>query len=301
MPPRGPGESDAEEGDAKGSVTSTPVRHRHLQVNGLRLHMLEFHGREAVDIPLVCLHGVTNHAWFWHDVAARLADGRRVIALDLRGHGDSQWSGKQQYATTDHVEDVSAVLDALGLTTVDMAGLSWGGLVALGLAARRPEATRALVMVDVPASFDQDETDVPPQPRAFANHREVVDREGLAYPRAPTRLARLIACHGTRPSTDGELVRKHDPYFRSRWPFRSDDAWEELRRVRVPLQVVRAAASDVLTRDVAERMAVAASTARLSEIADCGHLVPVERPASLADAMAAFFDDVRVDELRARS
>lgn len=273
------------------------MRHRHLQVNGLRLHILEFHGDESLDVPLVCIHGVTNHAWFWHDVAERLADRRRVIALDLRGHGDSQWSTEQRYATVDHVDDLSAALDALDLGTVDLAGLSWGGLIALGLATRRPETVRAFVMLDVPASFERSETDIPPQPRAFANHGEVLDWERRAYPRARAGLAQLIATHSTRPSTEGGLVRKHDPYFRSHWPFRSDDAWDELRRVRTPLQVVLAADSEVLTPEVARRMVLAAPTAQLCTIPDCGHLIPVDRPTQLADSMGAFFDSVREGQL----
>jgi pimeloyl-ACP methyl ester carboxylesterase len=264
-----------------------PVRHGFLTVNGLRIHRLEWGRGER---PVVCLHGVTGHAWMWLEVARELEAAGPVVALDLRGHGDSQWSASGSYRTDDHIADLGGVLDALGPGPVDLAGSSWGGLVALGYAARNPGRVRRLAIVDVEPSFEQGETDLYPRPRSFADHREAAAWEREANPHAPDSMIEVMAAMGTRPGEDGRLHRKHDPYFFERWPFRSDDRWEELRSLKLPVLVVHAEASFV-RGDVAERMAKETGDGRVVHVKDSGHLVPVEQPAVLARTLLEFFGE----------
>ena len=80
---------------------------------GNRIHGLDFGG----DGPaLVCLHGVTGNAWNWYSVALGLRSHRRVVALDFRGYGESQWSPDHDYTTADHV---AAVYDEVRFAGVD--------------------------------------------------------------------------------------------------------------------------------------------------------------------------------------
>src|SRR5205085_4220192 len=136
-------------------IGSDALRHGWVEASGLRLHHLE-HG--TGDPPVVCMHGVTGHAWVWHHVARGLSE-RRILALDFRGHGDSQWARDKAYTSAEHLADLEARLDALGESVVDLVGSSWGGLVAVAFAARNPERVRRLAIVDVEASFEQGETD----------------------------------------------------------------------------------------------------------------------------------------------
>jgi pimeloyl-ACP methyl ester carboxylesterase len=261
------------------------VRHDFADVNGLRLHRLDYGGS---DRPIVCLHGVTGHAWTWHDVAAQLREAGRVVALDMRGHGDSQWAADAAYTTDDHASDLEGVIEAIGAEDVDLAGNSWGALVALAFAARNPGAVRRLAIVDVEPSFEQGETDLFPRPRSFPSHREAVEWERQSNPHAPDHMIEIMAAMGTRPGEGGQLLRKHDPFFLERWPFRSDDRWEELRGLKMPALVVHAKDSFV-RGDVAERMAEEIPEGRVVHIADSGHLVPVEQPAELARVLREFF------------
>ena len=105
-------------------------------------------------------------------------------------------------------------------------------------------------------------------------------------PRAAQRMLATMASFGTRAAPGGGLTRKHDPFFLERWPFRSDDHWDQLRSVRQPLLLVRASESPVLSAEDAARMREEAHDARLVEIEDCGHLIPVERPTQLNAALA---------------
>lgn len=261
------------------------VEHVYVQTDSLRLHLLDF-GGEGGGRTVQLLHGVGGGAWVWHDVGPLLRRLGRVLALDFRGYGESQWSAEGAYATDDHVDDLVALLSPTD-RPVDVVGFSWGGLVGLALAARRPELVRRLAIVDIAPSSPLGETDVRPLPLVLQQHEDAVEAERALAPRAAGATLDAVAALQTRPAEDGRLVRKLDPRFAERWPFRADDRWAELAAVSCPVLVVRAGDSPVLSREEADRMNTYAHI-RLVEIPDCGHLVPLERPAELAAALAEF-------------
>jgi pimeloyl-ACP methyl ester carboxylesterase len=80
------------------------------------------------------------------------------------------------------------------------------------------------------------------------------------------------------------------PFFFERWPFRSDDRWEELRALSLPVLVVRADQTWVRA-EIAERMAAEAPDGRFVQISDSGHLIAVEQPAELGRALKSFFSE----------
>jgi pimeloyl-ACP methyl ester carboxylesterase len=262
------------------------ISHGFVNANGLRLHHVDFGGSGT---PIVLGHGVTGHAWVWSGVADRLVEVGRVVSLDYRGFGDSQWSAEQAYTTDDHLADLEAVIGSLGASEVDLVGSSWGGLVSLAYAARHPGAVRRLALVDVAPSSTQGQDEVPPMAYDFADHAEVVAAERAANPNAPDEMIEIAARYGTRPGEGGRLYRKRDPYLMTRWPFRADDRWEELSGLDLPVLVVHAAQS-FIPGEVAERMAKETG-GTLVEIDPSGHVVPLENPSDLADALVSFLSD----------
>jgi len=111
----------------------------------VRLHTYEW-GDPAAP-PVVCLHGVTGHGERYRRLAERRwAQRFRVLAPDLRGHGRSGWEPPWDCAT--HVADLVETADALGLERADWVGHSFGGRLALELAAAHPERVRRLVLLD---------------------------------------------------------------------------------------------------------------------------------------------------------
>jgi pimeloyl-ACP methyl ester carboxylesterase len=256
--------------------------HRFVPAGDLRLHHLDFGGSGR---PIVCLHGVTGHAWMWRSVGPGLTALGHVRALDMRGHGDSQWSPDGSYSTDDHVADLTAVLATLGDEPVDLVGLSWGGLVSLAYASANPGRVRRLALVDVPPSFAQGPQDVFPRPKVFAAAAEASEWERQQNPHAPDDMIQTLADHGTRPA-EGGLARKHDPFFFSTWPFRADDRWDQWRALDIPTLLVHGANSVVLSTEVADEMVAALPGVRFERLEHCGHLVPVERPDALVDILA---------------
>ncbi len=267
-----------------------PAPAEHVYVTGAagnRLHSLDFGGEGPV---LVCLHGVTGNAWNWWAVAAGVRACRRVLALDFRGYGESQWSPDHAYTTSDHTADLACAVETLsGGSPVDLVGSSWGALVAIEYAAEHPDRVGRLMVVDVEPSFEQAETDLFPRPRDHADGDEVRAAVARAYPNAPAAMVETVAatCYG--PVDGGRLAPKHDPYFFERWPFRSDDHWERLSRISARTLHVHASNSFVRA-DVMAEMNRLTPQSRLVEIADSTHVVPVDNPAALADCLVSFLE-----------
>src|SRR5215813_15220977 len=122
-------------------------RDRTIILNGQRFHYTEWGAPTAP--PLVMLHGVTGHARTWDEEAALFASRYRVLALDQRGHGDSDPSPDADYTVATLAADVAAFVDALGLARISLVGLSMGGRVAIGFAGQAPERVDRLVIVDI--------------------------------------------------------------------------------------------------------------------------------------------------------
>ena len=117
---------------------------RNTEIGGLKFHYTDWGGDGP---PLVMLHGLTGHARTWDHTAAALTDRYRVLALDQRGHGDSEWA--PQYGLAPMAQDVLGFLDALGLTEVTLMGLSMGGLVSFVFAAAHPDRVTRMVIMDI--------------------------------------------------------------------------------------------------------------------------------------------------------
>lgn len=126
--------------------------HRTVKANGITLAYRTWGRGDAP--PLVLLHGLGEGMDDWADVAPALAADRQVYAVDLRGHGRSDWPG--DYSLELMRDDVLGFLDALSPDAVDLIGHSMGGLVAYLLAAERPDRLRTLILEDVPVPVPRD-------------------------------------------------------------------------------------------------------------------------------------------------
>ena len=137
------------------SVVAGVVLPRHEQVvlGGMRLHYLDWGpaGRRPGTPggwPLVFLHGGGLNAHTWDIVCLALREEYRCYALDLRGHGDSEWSPAQDYSLGAHLQDLEAFADHLDLARFFLVGQSLGGIIGIGYASRHPRRLAGLVAVD---------------------------------------------------------------------------------------------------------------------------------------------------------
>jgi pimeloyl-ACP methyl ester carboxylesterase len=272
--------------------------------HGLSLHALEW-SHEGV--PLLFVHGFGNEAHVWDDVAPPFAPYYRTLALDLRGHGDSDRDPEGRYDYDAHVADLEAATAALGIGRLVLVGHSLGGRVAMRFAGRHPERMAGLVIVDSGPELDARGTvriqlDVTRGGEAPSFGSETEYRALLArnYPAARPEVLTRMARHGLRRRPDGRLEPKLDPgWFRLRQAASEQAArerearltrelWEALARVPCPTLVLRGAASDVLSAEVAERMEEALAHGRLVVVPRAGHSVMVDNPEGCREALAGF-------------
>ena len=120
---------------------------RFIRVNGLALHYLEW--GKAGNPALILLHGGSAHAHWWDHIAPALARTHRVLALDLRGHGESAWTHPPAYEVMDYVADLEGVVTALELDAPVLMGHSLGGFVALCYATTATVNRGVFVIVDI--------------------------------------------------------------------------------------------------------------------------------------------------------
>jgi esterase len=132
------------------ATTDVGVLDKTVELNGLRFHYRDWGnpGPQA----LVCLHGFTSHAHSWDTFAQAMRDSYHVVALDQRGHGETDWA--TDYHPQRRVEDMHAFVEALGLTNIVLLGLSMGGRCTYQYAVQHPDKIERLVIVDIAPETD---------------------------------------------------------------------------------------------------------------------------------------------------
>lgn len=244
-----------------------------------KIHIRDFGGAGPV---IVALHGVTGGTFLWDGVATALQGQARLVAMDFRGHGQSDWSADRSYTTDAYAQDLESVLAALEIKTPPiLMGSSWGALAMIRVAARHPNAAAALIIVDVEPSFAASATDVFPRPYKFPNLDAVVAWERKANPAAPDAALESFASGSVTHMVEGDVLRRHDPFFLTNWPFRNDDLWAEVAAVTQPALVLNGDRTFV-RREVCEKMAEAFPRGSFAGVENSGHLVPLEQPDRLA-------------------
>ncbi|RDI54583.1 alpha/beta fold hydrolase [Nocardia mexicana] len=236
------------------------------------------------------LHGGRLTAHTWDLVCLELRTGVRPVALDLRGHGDSDWSTDYRPATM--AADVIAAADHLGLDRVHLVGMSLGGVVAAHTAEAHPDRVASLTLVDVAPGVDFDSTR---RMRAFITGLgpvrsldTVVDEAMRVSPRAHRATVAYRMSTLFRRGPGGEWVPKADP---SPPDFPAILAAVDRLAAQitgVPVLLVRGARSRVLGRAAAERLVAQVPGAKLVSIPNAGHNVQEDNPAALAAALRTF-------------
>lgn len=265
-------------------------RDRFVTVNGLRLRYRDWGGDGR---PFLALHGAAAHAHWWDPVAPHLGGGLRVLALDWRGHGRSEWPRPPAYRSEDFAADLVAVIERLELRDVVVAGHSMGGHCALAFAAWHPDRLSRLVVLDARPHVNLErlralqrrapgaQTEFPTRAAALARFR-LRPAETVAAP----GLVREIARRGLERRPSGRWRYRFDPACEhTRQPV---DCWSLLPRITVPTLVVRGEHSTVLERDVALRMTKALPAGSLEEIPGAHHHVTLDAPRALAEALLAW-------------
>ncbi|MFG2714777.1 alpha/beta fold hydrolase [Streptomyces goshikiensis] len=274
---------------------------------GVRLAAWEFRepaaegARDPERPAVLLLHGLMGRAFHWAGTARWLAERHRVVALDQRGHGQSDRPGTGPYTREAFVADAEAVIDQLGLAPVTLIGHSMGALTAWQLAARHPDLVRALVICDMRASalgeasqqeweewFHHWPLPFPTQDAARRWFGEDDPRVERPDPGRGAFFAEVMhqAPDGWRPL----FSRRQMLTARETWVH--DAHWEELAQVGCPTLVVRGLDGE-LGRAEAQEMVRVLPAGQYAEIPDAGHYLHYDQPAAWRAALEPFLDGVK--------
>jgi pimeloyl-ACP methyl ester carboxylesterase len=245
---------------------------------------------------LVLLHGGAQNAHTWDTVA--LALDRPLVALDLPGHGRSDWRDDHDYGPRRNGEAIAAAVTTLAPHAAAVVGMSLGGLTTLALATLRPDLVRRALLVDVTpganAAKAEPITAFVAGPESFASFDEILARTIAYNPTRSESSLRRGVLHNARPREDGRWVWRYDRLNRLRSAIAGGDDlgfggfWEDVAKLRVPLLLVRGALSGVVDdADVAE-LVRRKPDAEVVVVAGAGHSVQGDQPLALARIIERF-------------
>lgn len=236
--------------------------------------------------PVLLLHGMGADRLLWNAVATPLAAEFHILAPDLRGHGATPVPSGSTFTLAEMEADVLRLLDQRSLETVHLVGHSAGGLLALRMALDHPERIRSLIVVCGAAYFD--------------NHaRSIVDRWWSTYAEeGPDALALRflkdlyypdwVEAHMDVVDQIYEEVNHRDYSAAVAWgrSLKTFDERNSITAIRKPTLIVQAMDDQVMDASHGRilRQSIPGSLIRI--LAQTGHMVPIERPTELADAIS---------------
>ena len=243
-----------------------------LTVGGLRLHYLDWGG--AGKPPLLMFHGIARHAHTFDHIAADLSRDYHVIAVDLRGHGDSGWSPEGAYLVEDYVKDLEGMVGQLRLKNLTLLGNSTGGRVAQVFAGMHPELVSALVVEDVGPERPQDIASgfarrVQEEANGWASEDELVAQLVKQNARTPEPLLRTYAHYGLKRRGDGRMIWKRDPNLVK--GFVVTELWQHVSRITAPTIYILGGASTIVPAETQQRLKKTLPSVEIVTMPGLGH------------------------------
>ena len=262
-----------------------------LKGDGLSLNCIDYGGEG--EPPILFLHGGSAHAHWWDFVAPAFTDIFHALALDQRGHGDSDRSIDWAYGSRHYVADLDRVIEQLGPGTPVLVGHSMGGHNSLLYASACSRKLRAVAIIDTPPEYPQAAVDflrafaerVPPRYASVEEaiaHFRLMPRETVAGKDVLDHIAR----HTFRQDPPG-WVHKVDRRTFIREPL---SIWEGLKNIICPVLVLKVTMSPLLSVEQAQRMVSLLPRGRYAEMGKAYHHAMFDDPEGLTATLRAFLD-----------
>lgn len=263
--------------------------------DGLRLHYRDYPGRTDRP-PLICIPGLTRNARDYEGLAERLAGDWRVIAVDLRGRGESAYAkDPMSYVPLTYLQDLEALVAELRLDRFVAIGTSLGGILTMLMASTHPERIAGALLNDVgpeidPAGLGRIRGYVGKSswyPTWMHAARAVAEANAHVYPHWTITDWLAMAKRLYRLNSAGRIVLDYDMKIAE--PFRlpgneaGPDMWRAFDALAgKPLLIVRGGTSDILPAPVADRMHAQVAGSELVTIPDTGHTPTLTEPEATA-------------------
>jgi pimeloyl-ACP methyl ester carboxylesterase len=249
-----------------------------------------FYTDEGNGIPLLCLAGLTRNGRDFDHMAKHLPP-LRLIRLDYRGRGKSDWTGAESYTVPTEAGDAIALLDHLGLESAAILGTSRGGMIGMLLAALQPDRLRGLILNDIGPVIETEGLEQigdyighRPAERTYAAAAVALEHASEGFDAPPSRWMEEARIRYIE--TDQGLDITYDPALRASYlaamKAPTPDLWPLFdAAAQKPLALIRGANSNILTQTTADEMAARAPAMIYEEVPDRGHVPFLDEPESL--------------------
>jgi pimeloyl-ACP methyl ester carboxylesterase len=263
---------------AQGQSAMQPAD-RFVEVNGLRLHYVDWGGDGKQ--PLVMVHGLDRVARTYDHLAVRFTPRYRVLAIDMRGHGDSGWDPQGRYLVEDHVGDLEGIVAQLKLRDLVLWGNSTGGRVVQVFAGKHPELVSRVISEDVGPERPRQIADgyakrVEQERAGWASTEELLAQLTKANPRMSPAVLEAYVRYGTRKQADGRIEWKRDPQLVK--GFVATDLWRFVREIKAPILYILGGRSTIVPAETQAELRKTLPNAQLITIPDVGHYPSDEQP-----------------------
>jgi pimeloyl-ACP methyl ester carboxylesterase len=263
-----------------------------VEANGIKLHYLDY--GTAGRRPMLCIHGGAAHAHWFDFVGPGFTSDHHVLALDLRGHGDSARAAPSTYAWQTFADDIDAFVEKLDLRDFILVGHSMGGMISLVYAATHPGRLAQLVVVDSIMLMPMERVT---KMRAFGERpakgyktqEELIARYRLepAGPQlAAPHVLRRMALHSGTQEADGLWRHKADRgVYANFQQIAGIPLWAN---VKVPALVIKGERSTRFTAEVLGEVRARAPQVRMAEVPASDHHITLDNPQGFIEVVQDF-------------
>ena len=261
-----------------------------ITVNGLRIHYLEWGSTDQQ--PLIMLHGIGRVAHTFDHIAPHFASRFHVIAVDMRGHGDSAWDPKGAYLVEDYVKDIEGLAQQLRLRNIVIWGNSTGGRVAQVFAGMHPELVASVISEDVGPERPKEIADgmntrlKREDERGWASEDELLAQQKAGSPRTGEDILRAYVHYGSKQRADGRIIWKRDPAIGN--GFVPTELWRFVRQIRSPIIYVLGGRSTIVPPATQEELRKVLPQVEIVTIAGAGHYPSEENPPEFLSVIDKF-------------
>jgi len=228
------------------------------------------------------LHGIGRVAHTFDHIAPHFTGKYHVMAIDMRGHGDSGWDPKGAYLVEDYTRDIEAFAEQLHLRNIVIWGNSTGGRVGQVFAGLHPELVTAVISEDVGPERPREIADgfssrvKREDETGWASEEELFANLKAGNSRTPDEILRAYAHYGSKPRVDGRIVWKRDPAIGN--GFVPTELWRFVREIKAPIIYILGGRSTIVPAETQEDLKRTLPQVQIVTIPGAGHYPNEENP-----------------------
>jgi esterase len=270
-------------------VHPTAYVDRFITVNGLRLHYLDW-GSETKP-PFIMLHGISRVAHQFDHIAPEFTENYHVIAIDMRGHGDSDWSPDGAYVVEDYVKDIEAFVEKLDLHGLTLLGNSTGGRVVQVYAGLHPDRVARLIVEDVGPERTNEiasafTRQVQNEANGWASEDELLAFLKKGNSKTPEAILRNYAHFASKQREDGRIVWKRDPNLAK--GFVPTELWRFVSAIKCPTIYILGGASRIVPPETQQKLKETLPDVQIVVMPGLGHYPDQEATADFLPIVQSF-------------